>query len=147
MLLPADFGPRPEEQLQAECESRKQFEETMERIWSFLKTRGADPGSASQVALCAEELMKNALEQGDSRGKGRHVQIRLMDKKQEWALCLRDDGSSFDPMLWLRNHEEEKGRYVLRLVRLAADDIQYVYTFNMNQILIRIKKGENDGTD
>jgi len=147
MLLPADFGPRPEEQLQAECESRKQFEETMERIWSFLKTRGADPGSASQVALCAEELMKNALEQGDSRGKGRHVQIRLMDKKQEWALCLRDDGSSFDPMLWLRNHEEEKGRYGLRLVRLAADDIQYVYTFNMNQILIRIKKGENDGTD
>ena len=147
MLLPADFGPRPEEQLQAECENRLQVEETMVRIWSFLKVRGADQKSASQVALCAEELMKNAVEQVERRGDGRHVQIRLMDKKKEWALCLRDDGKSFDPMRWLRDHEEEKERYGLRLVRLAADDIQHVYTLNMNQILIRIKKEETNGTD
>ncbi len=139
MLVPESMGAAPEEQYAAECRDPEEVQAAIDGLWSFLEGRGADKASAAKIVLCAEELTQNVIRQRGGR-KDSRVSLRLTDKAEEWALCLRDTGSAFDPKLWLSTHAEEKGRYGLRLVDFAADDLSYVYTLNMNQIRIRIGK-------
>lgn len=139
MLLPENFGPEAGNQFYVECESIQDVQSANDRLWDFLNRSQASKEVRVKLAICAEELMKNVFTQSDAISK-RQLDLWLVESPQEWKLCLRDNGGAFNPINWLKVNDDKDDCYGLRLVQMAAEDIKYIYTLNMNQIIIRVSK-------
>lgn len=138
MLLPEGFGAAPEDIYLREYHLLSEVSSASEGVTAFLRSHGESTAASNRLGLCTEELLKNSFVYGAARNHS--VYLMLLSKPEEWVLCIRDTGKSFDPMEWLRSHEKAPDHIGLSLVKELSDDMTYLHTLKMNQISIRMKK-------
>ncbi len=142
MLLPEGFGVPPEKIFIAECRAKEDVSTTAQNVTDFLVAHGENEHQANRLSLCTEELMVNSFQYVKKPHHVHSVYLMLLDKEEEWLLCIRDIGKSFDPKEWLSQHDPSVEHLGLTLVKAAGDDFTFLHTLKMNQITIHLKKTE-----
>lgn len=140
MLLPEGFGIPAEQALITECRVKEDVTKVAQNVTDFLMAHGETEHQANRLCLCTEELMMNSFQYVQKPHRPHSVYLMLLQKQEEWLLCIRDLGKSFDPKEWLAYHEGSVDHLGLTLVRAAGDDITFLHTLTMNQITIHLKK-------
>ncbi len=82
----------------------------------------------------------NTVQHGFKGKKGESIDLRLIYRKHEQIIRLRDNGKLFDPVEWLeRNHPEDplKGAGI-RIVIGMAKDVQYIPALRMNNLIVTV---------
>lgn len=140
MLLPEGFGVPPEQIFIAECRRKEDVTKVAQDVTDFLTAHGENVHQANRLSLCTEELMMNSFQYTKKPHYVHSVYLTLLQKQEEWLLCIRDLGKNFDPKEWLKYHEASVEHLGLILVKAAGDDITFLHTLKMNQITIHLKK-------
>ncbi len=84
------------------------------------------------------------------RGTGRSIIERYMMipddyyrdvDEDQWILRLMDDCPGFDPVLYARNitPEQKESYYGIRMIYSLADEVRYLNTLNLNNLIIRFR--------
>ena len=93
------------------------------------------------VSLSIEELAGNVIRWGFESDKKNGVDIRLIYREQ-FVLRIRDNCKPFNPKKWLEMyHLSESDRisnYGIRMTFQMLEDIQYMSTLNLNNLLIKL---------
>lgn len=103
----------------------------------FMLEHGADKLHAMLVSLSIEEMGGNIIRWGFTDGKRHHIDIRLVCSRG-WTLRIRDDCARFDPVKWLKLHnDEDKTRNIgIRTVCALASDVRYTSPLGLNYLFI-----------
>lgn len=108
----------------------------------FVAKEGADEKTAVTVSLCIEEYGKNVMDWAFQENEQPYLSVRLMKDDGKWKIYLKDMGTRFDPLAWLRDNgasprvsEEHIG---IRLTAGMASDLKYVQALGMNTVIITI---------
>ena len=125
-----------------ECDNLCRIIDVSKEAEAFALSRGAGKKTAGTISLCIEEYGKNIMEWG-FREKGKPLlSVRLVRDGENWKIYLKDTGTRFDPLVWLREHgtearvaEEQIG---IRLTAGLASDMKYVQALGMNTVIITV---------
>lgn len=107
----------------------------------FCRKNGIDPKKANILALCVEELGVNIIEHGFSDGAQHTIDMRMLVKKGELILRIRDDCKLFNltEQYHLFSDQEDITRHIgIRMVVGTCRDIQYLSTLSTNNLIIRV---------
>ena len=103
----------------------------------FCRSRGQSTRLSRHIALCIEEMAANIVEHGFSKDtKEHHLSVRVLHKKDYWVLRFRDDCRAFDPVHYIP--KEEKDALGIRLTLAMAEDAQYTYSMNLNNLMLKL---------
>ena len=141
MFLPAGFGGKAEDNLNARIETIEDVIRESERTAVFCRNHGINARQSNLMALFVEEMAGNIVKHGKARSKnGLCADYRLFADQGKICLNLRDYCEVFDPMKYYAIHQDDKneiGENIgIRMVMKLAKDIRYVNTFNSNCLLI-----------
>ena len=112
-----------------------------ERIHRFCLEKGIDRKRSYNVALCAEEMVKNVLQYGFRPGKENLCSVRLIIRGEDVILRIRDNCEGFNTKEYFQNHEKTgdiASGIGIRLVCSLAKDVQYVQLVKTNTLSIMI---------
>ena len=70
-------------------------------------------------------------------GEKRRLDLTVVDKPDRMTVSIRDNGSPFDPLAYLRS-EEGKG-YGILLIHELADHTEYRRNTGLNNFIIHLK--------
>lgn len=87
------------------------LQETARKVEVFGEETNGSPRKQYILSLVFEELATNAVKYGSSGGKkpaDLSLEIHFDAEKEEFFFRLRDNGSPFDPLEYLRTHPESK---------------------------------------
>ena len=143
LLLKKDFGVSGDETLETSITSMEEVTAAAEAAERFCLARGQDGRISSHIALCIEEMAGNVIRYGFQDGKPHHLSVRILDKKDHWVLRFRDDCRAFDPVNYVKSTEESA--LGIRLVLALAEDAHYTYSMNLNNLALKLPKGEDPG--
>ena len=142
LLLPADFGVLPENELCFEGDSMFDVMGISRIAVAFALEKGFEKHKAEIVSLAVEEMAGNIVQHGFTDGRPHHVHIRMLAKGDELILRFRDDGIPFDPVEKYRKElqyesDPEKGPAIKMMMKLAKD-VKYTGLYGMNNLIIHI---------
>ena len=93
-------------------------------------------------------MAKNVIEHGFSKDKKKHtLSARIVHKDDELIIRLRDNCESFDPRKKYEQiyaNEDIGSGIGIRMIMAEASEVRYTTMFNLNNLLIRIKKEVED---
>lgn len=140
LVLPDDFGAKPEELYEASMRSMEDVMKVSEEVMGFVRDRGADRRDGIMLPLFIEEMAKNTITHGFGEGRRGSVDLRLVYRKDSKMIRLRDDGIPFDPVKWMEHNsgEDPSSGIGIRMVTGLARDVDYVPAMEMNNLLIHI---------
>ncbi len=140
LVLPEDFGARPEELYEATMHDMNEVIEVSEEVRNFCLERGAERGKATMLALFIEEMAGNALEHGYKDGRRGSVDLRFVFHDDSGTIRLRDDGKAFDPILWLEKNSSDDpvSGLGIRVVTGLARSVNYMAAMEMNNMMITL---------
>lgn len=104
----------------------------------FLLNNGVSKREAMLVALSIEEMGKNIIRWGG--GDGRKHSIDILVRKDEFlTLRIRDDCAPFDPVEWLKIHQDnDKLKNIgIRMICNLATEARYSRTLGLNYLFLR----------
>ena len=114
-----------------------------QEVEDYALKHGVDVRDANMIALGAEEMVANIIENG-YKYKSHHyidVTLKIVDKKM--VLTIKDDGVVFDPTQYQEDEKEFSFNGIL-LIRKLVDKISYARVLNLNNTTIEIYlKGAN----
>ena len=138
-LLPDDFGVLPEDTLEMSVKTREEATEASRRAAAFCKAHGESARSSTLISLCVEEMVNNIVTYGFRKDKTyQTVDIRILFKKDEKIIRIRDNCIGFDPIEYLKIHETDDPvahigiRMVIKMVRRA----NYVNSLGLNNLTL-----------
>ncbi len=116
-------------------------------VSSYMKEHGAADRVANYTSMAVEELAGNIIRHGFGDGKLHHVYVKLKKSQGQWLLRLRDDCRSFDPVDYVKHitPEEKQSHYGIRMIYGLADEVRYLNTLKMNNLLIRFSETQEHG--
>ncbi len=135
LLLRADFGVPPEDLLEANPRSIEDVIKTTHAADAFCRAHGGSERMANHLAICIEEMGGNIVMHGFAGGRGNHLSIRLLRKKDHWMLRFRDDCRAFDPVDHV-SRADVRDSMGIHLAMRMADEARYVYTMNLNNLTL-----------
>jgi anti-sigma regulatory factor (Ser/Thr protein kinase) len=140
LVLPKDFGAKPEELFEASMHDMDEVIEASEKVRSFCTERGASKGDATMMALFIEEMAGNTIEHGYSEGKRQSVDMRFVLHDGTGVIRLRDDGRPFDPVKWLEKNsgDDPASGLGIRVVTGLAKNVHYMASMEMNNLIIKL---------
>ncbi|MBR6028697.1 MAG: ATP-binding protein [Clostridia bacterium] len=143
LLLKEDFGVPEGDLLERDISDLTQVTETAQAAERFCLDHGQSPRTASHIALCVEEMASNTVVHGFGVDrKPHHLSVRVLKKPDRWVLRFRDDCSFFDPVHHLPADGEDA--IGLKLVRGLAEDAQYTYSLNLNNLMLKLPAANAD---
>jgi anti-sigma regulatory factor (Ser/Thr protein kinase) len=106
----------------------------------FCKENGADPRTAFLMALFVEEAAGNVIEHGFRDGKAHRIDMRILRKKNEWVLRLRDDCPLFNSEQYLEqfSNQDPIADIGLKLIRKTSKEMVYLNTLNLNNLIVKL---------
>ena len=140
LLLPEDFGPKPEELFEAAMGSMEDVMKVSGLVMAFCREKGAPKRVAYMTSLFVEEMAGNTVSHGFREGKPGSIDLRLIYRADSQVIRLRDNGAPFDPADWLRrNHPEDPASGAgIRIIVGLAKDVTYVPAMGLNNLVITI---------
>ena len=92
------------------------------------------------LGLFVEELSANIVQYGFADGKSHSIDVRVLKNDDAWTLRVRDDCKRFDPVEWIKLHEnDDKTKNIgIRMVCGMAKNVQYLSTMELNNITLSI---------
>lgn len=113
------------------------IKEVDEFVESRLRQRGLDDTIVADIAICATEIVNNAIEHGNREDPKKSVTLELALKEDEIDITVSDEGTFFNPdgienPISEENLLREVGRGIF-IVRQLMDRVE-------------IKRGANGGT-
>ena len=143
LLLKPDFGVTNENLMEADIRSLSDVTGVSAAAEKFCLNHGQDAHVANRIALCIEEMAANVIQHGFSQDqKPHHLMVRVLHKPDHFVLRFRDDCRAFDPLHYVP--EEGRDALGIGLVLSMADEAAYTYSLNMNNLTIRLGKGNAD---
>ena len=125
--------------LETEIHSLEETEAFVKAAEQFCLTLGEDAQTANHIALCIEEIAVNVVTHGFTADeKPHHLAVRLLGRDDAWILRFRDDCRAFDPVNYVPGEGNES--IGLRLVLAIAEKAFYVYSMNMNNLTLRLRR-------
>ena len=111
-----------------------------EHVEEFCLEHGTDSRCSSFSALAVEEMAGNIVEHGFADGKKHAVDIRVLYRKGETVIRLRDDCKPFDPMRQLeeQNADEPSKNIGIKLIAKLSKNMTYQKIFGMNVTTITV---------
>ncbi len=143
-LFPKDFCLELEDTLEISMDqnSLSQAVCASEKTVAFGEKLGADRRTASLMGLAVEEAVTNILEHGTADGKQHRIELRVLKKTDGWVIRIRDDCPLFDPDSYLKQFsgEDPAANIGLKLLYGMAEEITYLNTLKLNNLIIRIRQ-------
>ena len=104
----------------------------------FLLNNGVSKREAMLVALSIEEMGKNIIRWGFGDGRKHSIDI-LVRKDESLTLRIRDDCAPFDPVEWLKIHQDnDKLKNIgIRMICNLATEARYSRTLGLNYLFLR----------
>jgi len=141
MLLPADFGGDPKDQLELSIGNSMDEVMTISAgIGKFARGRNIDAGTVSTLSLLIEEMAGNVVQHAFRPGEKKWFDLLLLDRPDSVLVRLRDNGSAFDPTTY---QDADGQSYGIRLVRGLSDDFRYRRSMGLNVLMITVRKNRS----
>ena len=143
LLLHKTFGVPADQLMEVNIQTVEEAVRISKDAENFCRKRGQSPRISSHIALCIEEMAANIIEHGFTKDHKPHqLSIRLLHKKDCWVIRFRDDCRAFDPVHYIPG--EGKDALGIRLMLALAEDAQYTYSLNMNNLMLRLPDEKRD---
>ena len=108
----------------------------------FCRENGIEQKKAYTLALCVEEMTALILEHGFADGRPHKVDIRILIKKSELILRIRDDCKPFNPLEryeMIKEDPDNTGKNLgIRMVVGMSSDMKYYTASGTNNLIIRV---------
>ena len=140
MMIPDDYY-GDVEPVEIEVHSLEDAAKASEKTGISMKEHGSGNRIATFASLAVEELAGNVIRYGFSDRRPHHISVKLKKDGDQWILRLRDDCPDFDPVLYARNitPEQKESHYGIRMIYSLADEVTYLNTLNLNNLIIRFR--------
>ena len=140
LFLKEPFGAPAEDVLDITISDFDQVVPACKQARRFCEEKGADEKTRYRVSLFIEELGCNVVEYGFASDKGKLLEIRIVHFEDGWVLRLRDNCRAFDPVKWVKLHENSDPSVNMgtKLVCRMAKEITYVGTLDLNVLTLRV---------
>ncbi len=138
LFLKEPFGIAPENAFEFSIENQDAVIPASEAARDFCESHGATPKQAYLMSLFVEELCNNVIEFGFADGKKHTIEIRILNTEDGWILRYRDNCNAFDPVEWLKLHEQDDptANIGIRMVCGMAKDVKYLSTMDLNNLTV-----------
>lgn len=139
MMLDKTFGGDPKNRL--EISIGNSIEDVMmisTGIYKFGKNRNISHAMLNTLSLFIEELAGNVIRYAFTPGEKRWLDLTIVDKPEKLIIRLRDNGSPFDPLVYL-SAEGRRG-FGLIIIQKMSENIEYRRSMGLNNLIIHLKK-------
>ena len=138
LLLPADFGPGPEELFTASMHTMEEVMEVSRRVKDFCEEKQTAGRVAFMTSLFVGEMAGNTVQHGFVPGRSGSVDLRLICRDGTQVIRLRDNGVPFDPAEWLkRNHPEDPASGAgIRIIVGLASEVRCTPAMGLNNLMV-----------
>lgn len=138
MMLPDDFVPAEEHVLDLSVKNdMTQVMMLADKIEGFCKKYCDDDQKIQRLSLCIEEMAGNIVQHGFKDNKNHFIDIRIIITEQKIIFRMRDDGISFNPILYAE--EDMDGNSMgIRVIQKIASDMEYSNTIGLNNLTISL---------
>jgi anti-sigma regulatory factor (Ser/Thr protein kinase) len=143
LLLKRDFGAAKDQTLEMNITSMEEVAAAAQSAEQFCMERGQDERISKHISLCIEEMAGNVISHGFADDKGHHLSVRLLNKEDRWVLRFRDDCRAFDPVHYVPAEGQES--LGIRLVLALAEEANYTYSLNLNNLTLRLRPDAQSG--
>ena len=141
-MFPKDFGVSPGDELSAEIRTQNEVMDFSERAWQFCADKGESGRITYLTSLAVEEMANNVIEHGFTKDKKKHtLNARIVHKKDELIIRMRDNCQSFDPRKkyeQIYENDNPDSNIGIKMIMAEASEVNYTTMFNLNNLLIRI---------
>ncbi|MBO4836063.1 MAG: ATP-binding protein [Clostridia bacterium] len=139
MLLPQDFGARPEDVLEFTVGGMEDVVNVSRTLMDFCRERNVPLRYRTIVGLSVEEMAGNVIQHGSDRSGKSTVEIRLV-AEDTLVIRLRDNCRAFDPKQRVGQFDPEDPakNAGIRMIARLADEMDYHNDAGINTLLIRI---------
>ena len=141
LFLSDTFGAAKEDVYECSMQSVGDVMKAVEEVGEFMKRHNAPPKKQMLIPLCMEEMAKNVIEHGFTKDKKTHsVEVRVLQKDEDWILRIRDNCIAFNPKQWMEIHhpEDPASNIGIRMVYGMAKDVQHINAMQLNNLTIRV---------
>ena len=141
MMLDKDFGGDPKDRM--ELSIGNSMEEVMtisSGIYQFGSNRSISSDTLNILSLCIEEMAGNVVRHAFKPGEKRWLDLTIVDKPELVIVRIRDNGTSFDPLTYLRSGAG-KG-YGILMIQKLAENIEYRRNMGLNNLIIHLRKSQ-----
>ncbi len=141
LLQPDSFDVPEEDMLDISVTSMDEVVAVSRAVRDFCDAHGCDSRRRFLLSLAVEEMAGNVIEHGFSKDKKHHsIDLRVMNKGDDYLLRIRDDCLIFDPVkqLELFSDADPTHHMGLRMIFGTAKEVQYTSILKLNNLLIKI---------
>ena len=137
-LLPADFGTAATDMLELTVRSEEDAAQASVKAADFCKAHGETARNSMFISLCVEEMVNNIVTHGFRNRKYESVEIRILIKKDEKVIRIRDNCVNFDPVEYLKLHETDDpvAHIGIRMVMKMVKSANYVNSLGLNNLTL-----------
>lgn len=138
LFLREPFGTAPENMLEFAIETQEAVVPASEKVREFCTEKGSTEKQAMLMSLFVEELCNNIITYGFADGKKHTIEMRVLNTDEGWVLRCRDNCKAFNPVEWLKLHEEDDPTINIgvRMICGMARDIKYLSAMELNNLTI-----------
>ena len=136
LLLPDDFGTKPEYTLEADTNNVDDLKTFSEKAKGFSISHGADEKLAGELAACIIDTGGRIISHAFGKKGKNDLSICLQRLEGKWKLRFRDNGKQFDPI------DRSAGKKPEDLCTVPGINVEknYTYTMNLNKLTLVFKE-------
>ena len=140
MGLPEDFDVPECDRIDRTITSKDEVISLSRDAWDFCEKHGCDPRRKYFISLAVEELATNTVTYGFRPGRHNCIDMRILKKKDEYILSIRDNCEIFDPVKQFQLYDASSPVHHigLRLAMSFAREVRYTTVLKLNNLVIRI---------
>ena len=139
LMKPDDFGISQENYLEENIYSTKELTDYCARVAAFVHEHGGDRRQTFFISLCIEEIGRNVIDYGFD-GEDHVMAIKVISRDGRFGIRVRDDCRSFNPEDFYEIHKDDDkmNNFGIRLVFNLAEDVSYMNTLSLNNLLVKL---------
>lgn len=139
-VLPADFGVPETERMDLSIHSMAEVVQTSAAISEFCRAHGITGKRAMLASLAMEEMAGNVVQHGLNDGRKHHIDVRVVLKKEQLMLRLKDDCRPFDPRerAAIFTPEDVTKNIGIRMISGLAEEFSYQNMLGLNVLTVMI---------
>lgn len=140
LMLPKKFDVPNEDKIELSVCTMEQVVELSKTASVFFKEKQFDKRRCFVVSLAVEEMVGNIIQHGFNDKKPHSVDVKLMKKEDKIIVRIRDDCMAFDVRKRYETMDvkDKVSNVGLRIVFGMTEDVQYLYFFNLNNLIIKV---------
>ncbi len=138
-LLPESYGVKDDDCLEVSLTNPDEVVTASVAVSLFCKEHGAGSKLSSLIALTVEEMANNIVKHGfDKEKRENSIDIRLIFKKGEPILRIRDNCRHFDPVKYTELHSSDDpvSHIGIRMVMKLVKSANYVNSMGLNNLTL-----------